>query len=761
MTHRTSASASASPCTSASFRNPRSALLSTVAMDDQPLNKTLNRSPDPSRNQHLRHREAAPASIANPNPTNPSSGIVVEIEEVPRVTGLQVNGSDLEEEEKSEYTLRGALVGIDPDFRLPIQISAFLAGLFHSGLIERALIVAPKTLTAHWIKQLSFVDLKKKTRDFSGTSVNRRNNELLCTLKKGGIRITTYAIVRNNYKLIRGDNLNEEEHELRWDYVILDEGHIIKNLKTQSAQSLYEIPSRHRIIITGTPIQNNLKEFWALFNFCCPKVLGEKNEFEDRYEEKIMRGIEKKASQKEIRFGSSVAEDFREKIKPYFLRRLKSEVFSKENEEMKDELPMKTELVVWLKLTACQDALLSVGYKLLRMDGNTKFAEREKIVKEFQEDNGPAIFLLTTQVGGLGLTLTRADRVIVVDPFWNPSVDNQCVERPHRIGQTKEVIVYRLMTCGTIEEIIYKRQVFKGDLFKTATGQEEPTRSFSGTELEEIFRLPEEGFDVSVAQRQLQQEHAGQVVMDEYLTCHIKDLENQGIAGVSHHSPLFSKTAIVPVVPETNESDRTASAQKPRGMIQNASSSSQTYQVEIRAKIDRFRNLLANKDMVAKLHDKGDKLRKALAEAELELKQRTRHSGTGTGNSSRSFPPRPPSNGVVIRERRVIQNPTPQKNQKLDKEKGKSVDSENEKLRARNKAEAAQLKRLRHLHARGMEVGQASSEAAVEAEVSEIKPPTFNSPKEIKRRCSLYFLLTGRKRREKKKKKKNDAKRST
>ncbi|KAJ4804749.1 Protein CHROMATIN REMODELING 24 [Rhynchospora pubera] len=737
----------------------------------------------------------------------------VEEIEVSRVTGLQVNGSDLEEEEKSEFTRQGVQEGKVVVYKLPdqvykklyphqrdgidwlwglhwkgtggilgddmglgktMQVSAFLAGLFHSGLIKRALIVAPKTLIAHWFKELSVVGLNEETRDFSGANVNMRNNELHCTLKKGGILITTYDIVRNNYKAIRGGDkyhdhdLYEEEDELLWDYVILDEGHIIKNPKTQRAQSLYEIPSGHRIIISGTPIQNNLKELWALFNFCCPEVLGDKDEFKDKYEKKIQRGNEKNASDREKYVGSTVAKELRLRIKPYFLRRLKSEVFSKENEEMKVEMPMKNELIVWLKLTTCQrqlyeaflkseivhtaaegsplaaitilkkicdhpllltkrgaeevlegigemnekdmglveklatslanqdhdneilnmdysvsckisfilsllenlmeeghvvlifsqsrkmldliqDALWSEGYKLLRIDGTTKIAEREKIVKDFQEGNGAPIFLLTTQVGGLGLTLTKADRVIVVDPAWNPSMDNQSVDRAYRIGQTKDVIVYRLMTCGTIEEVIYKKQVFKGGLFKTATEQKEQTRYFSRKDIEEVFRLPEEGFDVSVAQRQLQEEHAGQVVMDEYLTCHIKYLENQGIAGVSHHSLLFSKTAIVPVVPETNESDSignriirssapvgtshsdyvpygAAFAQKPRDMIQNARKNlpSQTYQVgqspgEIRNKINSLRNHLANKDFVAKLSDKGDKLRKQLAELQLKL----------------------------------------------------------------------------------------------------------------------------------------------
>jgi len=175
----------------------------------------------------------------------------------------------------------------------------------------------------------------------------------------------------------------------------------------------------------------------------------------------------------------------------------------------------------------------------LRIDGTTKVSDRERIVKDFQEGPGAPIFLLTTQVGGLGLTLTKAARVIVVDPAWNPSTDNQSVDRAYRIGQTKDVIVYRLMTSATIEEKIYKLQVFKGALFRSATEQKEQTRYFSKSvpvlllflvivcsisywifmailypqEIQELFSLPQQGFDVSLTQKQLQEEHGQQVVM--------------------------------------------------------------------------------------------------------------------------------------------------------------------------------------------------------------------------------------------------------
>ncbi|XP_072974391.1 SNF2 domain-containing protein ENL1 [Typha angustifolia] len=667
----------------------------------------------------------------------------------------------------------GGILGDDMGLGKTMQVSAFLAGLFHSCLTKRALIVAPKTLLGHWMKELSVVGLSGKIRDYSGTNVNARNYELQYTLKEGGILLTTYDIVRNNYKAIRDDwhtNSDGNEEEIIWNYVILDEGHIIKNPKTQRAKSLLEIPSAHRIIISGTPIQNNLKELWALFNFCCPEVLGDKDEFKVRYENPILRGNEKNASNREKHVGSTVAKELRERIKPYFLRRLKSEVFLKDDSTEKAKLSKKNEIIVWLRLTSLQrqlyeaflnselvhssmqgsplaaitilkkicdhpllltkraaegvlegidtmlnnnemgmvekmamsladmshdndllnvdhnvsckisfilsllknlveeghvvlifsqtrkmlnliqEAIILEGYTFLRIDGTTKVSDREKIVKDFQEGSEAPIFLLTSQVGGLGLTLTRADRVIVVDPAWNPSTDNQSVDRAYRIGQLKDVLVYRLMTCGTIEEKIYKMQVFKGGLFRTATEQKEQTRYFSKRDIQELFSLPEQGFDVSLTQRQLHEEHDQQHVMDDSLSNHIKFLEQQGIAGVSHHSLLFSKTAIVPAVNENNELQSNTRNRTIRSSPWATTSENVLYGAEnafnpkdrkftsriysptsstveardspedIKEKIKRLSQTLANKELISKLPDRGDKIRKQVCDLDLQLR---------------------------------------------------------------------------------------------------------------------------------------------
>ncbi|KAK2998788.1 hypothetical protein RJ639_022823, partial [Escallonia herrerae] len=672
---------------------------------------------------------------------------------------------------------KGGILGDDMGLGKTMQICGFLAGLFNSFLIKRALIVAPKTLLPHWIKELTAVGLSEKTREYFGACAKARQYELQYVIQDKGVLLTTYDIVRNNAKSLSGDfyfHDDRSDDETTWDYLILDEGHLIKNPATQRAKSLLEIPSAHRIIVSGTPLQNNLKELWALFNFCCPELLGDKKWFKERYEAPILRGNEKNASDRDKRNGSAVAKDLRERIQPYFLRRLKNEVFHENDNTNTAKLSKKSDLIVWLRLTTCQrqlyeaflkselvlsafdgsplaaltvlkkicdhpllltkraaedvlegmdsmlkpedhgvaeklamhiadlterfdfeekhdsvsckisfimslldnlipeghnvlifsqtrkmlnhiqESLASQGYKFLRIDGTTKASDRVRIVNDFQEGDVAPIFLLTSQVGGLGLTLTKADRVIVVDPAWNPSTDNQSVDRAYRIGQKKDVIVYRLMTCGTVEEKIYRKQIFKGGLFKSATEHKEQIRYFSQQDLRELFSLPKQGFDISLTQQQLHEEHDCQHTMDEYMKVHIEFLKTFGIGGVSHHSLLFSKTAPAPVV-QDEEVKKTyihgkliftpfARAQfrwillvhvillysraeyafnpkdvKLQGKSSPRSNASKPTEAEIQERIKRLSLVFANKAMVSHLPDKGERIQKQIAELNQEL----------------------------------------------------------------------------------------------------------------------------------------------
>jgi DNA excision repair protein ERCC-6 len=127
------------------------------------------------------------------------------------------------------------------------------------------------------------------------------------------------------------------------------------------------------------------------------------------------------------------------------------------------------------------------GYEYLRMDGTTAAASRSFIVDKFNNSPQIFIFLLTTKVGGIGLNLTSANRIIIYDPDWNPSTDMQARERAWRIGQKKGVTIYRLLTTGTIEEKIYHRQIFKQFLTNKVLKDPRQKRFFKTNDLYELF----------------------------------------------------------------------------------------------------------------------------------------------------------------------------------------------------------------------------------------------------------------------------------
>jgi SNF2 family DNA or RNA helicase len=161
-------------------------------------------------------------------------------------------------------------------------------------------------------------------------------------------------------------------------------------------------------------------------------------------------------------------------------------------------------------LDIVQKAAATRRWECCRIDGTTPTEERHRLVEAFQTSDDIPLFLLSSQVGGLGLTLTAADRVVILDPAWNPSVDNQSVDRAYRIGQRKDVVVYRLITCGTVEEKIYRKQVFKGALSRMGTENTDPMQYFSSGDLADLFQASADGFDASDTQKRLKDLHKDQ-----------------------------------------------------------------------------------------------------------------------------------------------------------------------------------------------------------------------------------------------------------
>merc|ERR1719412_1409618 len=127
----------------------------------------------------------------------------------------------------------------------------------------------------------------------------------------------------------------------------------------------------------------------------------------------------------------------------------------------------------------------------MKMDGQTSIGSRQSLIEKFNKNPDVFVFLLTTKVGGLGVNLTGASRVVIFDPDWNPSTDTQARERVWRIGQNKEVTIYRLLVSGTIEEKIYHRQIFKQLLINRVLKDPTQRRFFKSSDLHDLFTLSE------------------------------------------------------------------------------------------------------------------------------------------------------------------------------------------------------------------------------------------------------------------------------
>jgi DNA excision repair protein ERCC-6 len=459
----------------------------------------------------------------------------------------------------------GGILGDEMGLGKTVQISAFLAAMDHSGKFKPTLIVCPATVMNQWVRELQSWWPYFRVGIFHSSSTRPK----MKTLKKinkdpRGIIITTYEGIRIHQSALVG---------LEWGSIILDEGHRIRNPDSEITLACKRFETPHRIILSGTPIQNNLKELWSLFDFVFPGKLGTLPVFQTQFGVPISIGGYSNASRFQVQTAYKCAVVLRDLIAPYLLRRMKRDVHT--------QLPHKEEQVLFCKLTdhqvglyhsylrsqgvrkamSGQNLLFSSiqqlrqlcnhpdliekeetdedygedvrsgkmkviaellplwkqqghralifsqsrrmldileryitkqGYTYFRMDGTTNVKARVPLIDQFNNDDNIFLFLLTTKVGGIGINLIGANRIILYDPDWNPSTDIQALERAWRIGQKKQVTVYRLMTSGTIEEKMYHRQIFKQFLTNKILKDPRQRRFFKSNELYELFKLGQE-----------------------------------------------------------------------------------------------------------------------------------------------------------------------------------------------------------------------------------------------------------------------------
>ncbi|KAJ8933842.1 hypothetical protein NQ314_013764 [Rhamnusium bicolor] len=252
---------------------------------------------------------------------------------------------------------------------------------------------------------------------------------------------------------------------------LTDEGHIIKNGKTRTSVAIKALIANHRLILSGTPIQNNVLELWSLFDFLMPGFLGTEKQFTARYSRPILASRDPKCSSKDQEAGVLAMEALHRQVLPFLLRRMKEDVL--------DDLPPKITQDYYCELSPLQEQLY---------DDFSKSQAHQTLQESISSG---------ATVGGLGLNLTGADTVIFVEHDWNPMKDLQAMDRAHRIGQRKVVNVYRLIMRATLEEKIMGLQKFKVQTANTVISGENSQLETMGTDqlLDLFSHKPNSGGD--------------------------------------------------------------------------------------------------------------------------------------------------------------------------------------------------------------------------------------------------------------------------
>ncbi|KAK6542976.1 hypothetical protein TWF694_006908 [Orbilia ellipsospora] len=491
----------------------------------------------------------------------------------------------------------GGILGDEMGLGKTIQTIAFIAGLHYSQLLRNpVLVVAPATVLRQWCSEFHkwWPPLRVSILHSSGSGMSLKaanatgmiddSDDILEVLErrvpskaqKAAKKIIDKVKAKGHVLISTYEGLCAYQDQLlhmNWECVVLDEGHKIRNPDAKVTVAAKQLKSTTRFILSGTPIQNTLKELWSLFDFVYPGKLGIFSVFNEHIAMPIRLGSYQGASNLEKHAASKCAAVLHEMISPYLLRRLKKDVAvlppkqdqvlfcnlvkqqhdaykayihsmeaDKIAEGKRDLLAgidvlrkicnhpdllnrvklsndptynygnplfsgkmqiVKSLLRSWQKdnlkcLIFCQGTQMldilekfvrNLEYSYLRLDGGTDIRSRQLMVDRFNSDPSLQVFLLTTKVGGYGLNLTGATRIIIFDPDWNPSNDTQARERSWRLGQKHEVRIYRLLCRGTIEEKIYQRQLYKQFLTKKVLEDPEQARIFRMDTMQDLFTL--------------------------------------------------------------------------------------------------------------------------------------------------------------------------------------------------------------------------------------------------------------------------------
>ncbi|OWM86763.1 hypothetical protein CDL15_Pgr015799 [Punica granatum] len=456
-----------------------------------------------------------------------------------------------------------------------IQSIAFLASLFEESLYPH-LVVAPLSTLRNWEREFATWAPHMNVVMYVGSANARtiiREHEFYypksknIKKKKSGQSYSEskqerikFDVLLTSYEMINLDTASLKPIE--WECMIVDEGHRLKNKDSKLFSSLKQYSSRHRVLLTGTPLQNNLDELFMLMHFLDAGKFGSLEEFQEEFrdinqEEQIsrlhkmlaphlLRRVKKDVMKelppkKELILRVDLSSKQKEYYKailtrnyqlltrrggaqislinvvmelrklcchPYMLEGVEPEIEDpseslKQLLETSGKMQLLDKMMVKLKAQGHRVLLYSQFQHMLdlledycshkrwsyeRIDGKVGGAERQIRIDRFNAKNSSRFcFLLSTRAGGLGINLATADTVIIYDSDWNPHADLQAMARAHRLGQTNKVMIYRLITRGTIEERMMQMTKKKMVLEHLVVGRLK-AQNINQEELDDIIR---------------------------------------------------------------------------------------------------------------------------------------------------------------------------------------------------------------------------------------------------------------------------------
>ena len=427
----------------------------------------------------------------------------------------------------------GGILADDMGLGKTLQTIAFLTSQVTED--SRVLILAPSGLIYNWADEFRRFAPQLDLAVVHGLKANRE--EILS--QNHQIYVTSYSSFRQDSDLYQ---------EMSFDFLFLDEAQVMKNAHTKIAQSLRQFVVPAVFALSGTPIENHLGELWSIFQIVLPGLLPNKKEFMKLPAEQVAQFIKPFVMRRKKEEVLTELPDLIEVVYKNELEDQQKAIYLAQLQQMRERLAQVTdqefqrsrvEILSGLmrlrqicdtpalfmddyhgasgKLDSLRDLLLQVaagGHRVLifsqfkgmlekieqelpglgltsfKITGSTPAQDRQEMTKGFNQGERDA-FLISLKAGGVGLNLTGADTVILVDLWWNPAVEAQAIGRAHRMGQEQKVEVYRLITKGTIEEKIQELQEQKKHLVSQVLDGTESRASLSLAEIREILGISE------------------------------------------------------------------------------------------------------------------------------------------------------------------------------------------------------------------------------------------------------------------------------